>query len=99
MKLKIKEGKGRTSVTPVRQAGEGLELADLLRKKWRNVNYDSKTGRGNAELGQIRVEWTDSQNDPAIWITIQQKARVKSSSPASVQKVLEQINTLLGKLG
>jgi hypothetical protein len=78
---------------------EGQELADVLQKRWRNVKYDSKTGRGSAEMGHLMVRWEESQNDPAVWISIQQKGREKCFDMAEAAKAMEQINKILSDLG
>jgi hypothetical protein len=82
-----------------RSAATGLELADLLRKKWRNVNYNSKTMHGTADLGHIHIEWEESGNEDKVWVMIRPKGRTAFHSAESAQKAVEQINKLLGGLG
>lgn len=57
----------------VRKARAGLELADILRKKYRTVKYDTKSGRGTVSMGPLQATWQDSQNEDKIYLTLSAK--------------------------
>lgn len=76
---------------------EGQEFANLLKKRFRNVKY--KNGKGTADLGMIQVAWEQSQNEDAIWLSLQQRGRVKAFDPEDAVKALQAINKALASLG
>lgn len=72
----------------------GLVLADILRKKWRNVNYNSKTGTGNVDMGSMKVYWEESQNEDKVTLTLRPKT-VRSFDGKQAAAALESIGHIL----
>jgi hypothetical protein len=46
------------------------ELFALLKKKFRSVKFDKKSGVGTADLGDLQVEFSESGSDDAVRIQI-----------------------------
>jgi hypothetical protein len=54
---------------------EGREFYRLLKKEFRNVGYDAKTGRGWANIGAGgRLEFFTSGGDPAVIVQLHPKS-------------------------
>lgn len=78
------------SATPDTYVTPGARLAEALRKDWRNVTFDPSTGDGEANLGGFTVEFYESGNDPAVWISLQ-TPKVKAFHIPTLVKVLNRI--------
>lgn len=78
---------------------EAKELAAELKKHWRNVKYDEAKGEGTASLGSFEIEFSQSGNDPAVWIGIRKVRRVKADNPRQAVSVLNKLGGLLDKIG
>lgn len=75
---------------------EGQEFANLLKKRFRNVKY--KNGKGSADLGMIQLTWEQSQNEDALWVSLQQKGRIKVFDPEDALKAFTSISKILSGL-
>ena len=85
------------ATTALRQAAPvGLELADILRKKYRTVNYDTKTGRGTVSMGELQATWQDSQNEDKIMLSISAK-NLRAFSGQQAAQALFTLNAALKK--
>jgi len=69
--------------------GEGEELAELLKKKWRTVTY--RNGQGKAKLPYFMVEWTESQNDNAAVVHVSRFSPLKGM-PEQIMKAIEALS-------
>jgi hypothetical protein len=68
---------------------EGREFYNLLKKDFRNVGYDGKTGRGWANIGSGgRLEFHTSGGDPAVIVQIYPKS-LKARPDAAMRAVRE----------
>jgi hypothetical protein len=76
---------------------EAAKLARNLRKKWVGVSYDPEAERGHAVAGSAgNVEFQESGNDPAVWVTIRIPAFKTSASEAS--KIIDAIQRVMARV-
>lgn len=67
--------------------GEAEEFAGLLRKKYRGVKFDAKRQTGTLKMGRFTITWSESQNDPAVRVSIVAVDGLKGS-PENVMDAL-----------
>jgi hypothetical protein len=70
--------------------GEGQEMFELFDAKWSTVHYDEEKASGWADTAIGKVEFEESGNDPAVWVTITKPLKFKGR-PEDVMKSLEAI--------
>jgi len=76
---------------------EGREFYKLLKKEFRNVGYDAKTGRGWARIGSGgRLEFYTSGGDPAVIVQIHPPSM--KGGPKEIMKAVDDINRVYNRL-
>jgi hypothetical protein len=72
--------------------GEGQEMFELFDAEWNTVHYDEEKRTGWAQAGSLgKVEFSESGNDPAVWVTVTKPLRFKGK-PKDVMEALETIS-------
>lgn len=74
--------------------GEGAELARLLDEDWNTVK-SNKDGSGSCSMGGLKVSWSQSGNESAVWVEFHQ-GRVKTD-PETAKKMLDEIKVVVNK--
>ena len=78
-------------------SSDGQKLADALSKKWKAVKFDPKRGQGTANIGGLKIKFSDSGNDPAVVVEIVEHPRMKADAEsmlAALGKLAKVFNTL-----
>ena len=76
---------------------DASEFAAMVKKKYRGVKFNPKTGQGSANLGGVKITWGLSGNDSAVVVMTEGLGPLKGS-PEDVWKVLEAIKKALNRL-
>lgn len=67
---------------------DGAQFAKMLRKSWRGVKWSGTYG--SADMGGLKIRWTESGSDDAVIVTIASHPYLKGS-PENVMKALNEI--------
>ena len=70
-------------------------LAKALKKKWRNVSFNPKTGEGSASLGDFQLDFHESGNENAVWLEFKNVTRQKLDSDEAALKMIEAVSKAL----
>ena len=73
------------------------QFVTALKKDWRMVKYDPKTGEGSADLGGFGITFHESGNDGAVVVNFTKVPRMKAHAEA-VLDALEDLRKVWGKV-
>jgi hypothetical protein len=67
------------------------ELAKQMKKAGYRVKYDAKRESGKGSVRGFDIEFVESGNDPALWVEVTQRKRVKVDSAEQVMRFLKHL--------
>jgi hypothetical protein len=76
----------------------GAEIANVLKKKYRNVKWDPTKEIGSADMGLLSVTFQESSNEPSCYLTFRVNQRIKAEGADVALRAITAIQKALNDL-